>query len=147
MNVSLGYLFDLPGKEGTVHVLRMEENLMKMGPAIKLVVHAAKGEMAFWVFQHIDKIQEINPDMIAQVPMFNPGLFRPIPFCLLGLEEKYYTGLQVRRDPGTPVVAAAALLLIRGLMLILFSYSRQVWIRIDQEKGRRACSYHCRSQL
>jgi cytochrome c biogenesis protein len=56
------------------------------------------------------------------------------------LEEKYFTGLQVSRDPGTPVVAAAALLLICGLMMVLFSYSRQIWIRIDQKKeGVRIC--------
>ena len=135
MNVSAGYQFELPGKEGTFHVLRVEENLMKMGPAIKIAVHSKKGEVTFWVFQDIAKINQTNPGIIQQVPMFNPGLFRPYTFELLGLEEKYYTGLQVSRDPGTPVVAAAALLLIGGLMLILFSYHRQVWIRIDQEKG------------
>jgi cytochrome c biogenesis protein ResB len=42
----------------------------------------------------------------------------------------------VNRDPGTPVVAAAAVLLICGLMMVIFSYSRQIWIRIDQDEGR-----------
>jgi cytochrome c biogenesis protein len=136
MNVGAGYMFDLPGKEGKFQVLRVEENLMKMGPAIKVAVRSEKEEATFWVFQHIDEIQKMNPDIIAQVPMFNPGLFRPYRFTLLGLEEKYYTGLQVSRDPGTPVVAAAAVLLICGLMLVLFFYTRQIWIRIDQEKGK-----------
>jgi cytochrome c biogenesis protein len=140
INVGAGYTFELPGKEGTFHVLRMEENLMKMGPAIKVVVRSKKEEVSFWVFQQIDKILETNPNIIQQVPIFNPGLFHPYTFTLVGLEEKYYTGLQVTRDPGTPVVAAAALLLICGLMLVLFSYARQVWIRIDQEKeGVRIC--------
>jgi len=43
---------------------------------------------------------------------------------------------QVTRDPGTPVVAIAALLLIGGLMIVLFSYARSVWIRIDQKKEK-----------
>ena len=136
INVGQGYAFDLPGKEGTFHVLRVEENLMKMGPAIKVAVHSAKEEVSFWVFQQIDKIKEMNPDIISQVPMFNPGLFQPYTFALLGLEEKYYTGLQVSRDPGTPVVAAAALLFIGGLLIVLFSYARQIWIRIDREKDQ-----------
>ena len=61
-------------------------------------------------------------------------IIAPFPeLSLTDLEEKYYTGLQVNRDPGTPVVAAAAILLIGGLMLILFSYARSIWIRIDQK--------------
>ncbi len=136
MNVSLGYTFDLPGKEGTFHVLRVEENLMNMGPAIKVAVHSPKEEVSFWVFQQIHKIKEMNPDVISQVSMFNPGLFRPYTFSLLGLEEKKYTGLQVSRDPGIPVVAAAALLLIVGLMMILFLYARSVWIRIEPKQDK-----------
>lgn len=131
LNVAQGYMFDLPGKEGTFQVLRVEENLMNMGPAIKVAVRSHKNEeFVFWVFQQIDQIRQMNPDIINQVAVFNPGLFRPYTFSLLGLEEKYYTGMQVNRDPGTPVVAAAAILLIAGLMLILFSYARTIWIRI-----------------
>ncbi|KAF0156338.1 MAG: cytochrome c bioproteinis protein [Syntrophaceae bacterium] len=136
INVGQGYAFDLPGKEGTFQVLRVEENLMKMGPAIKVAVQSKKEEVTFWVFQQIDEIKQANPEIIQQTPVFNPGLFRPYTFVLLGLEEKYYTGLQVSRDPGTPVVATAALLLIGGLLIILFSYARQIWIRIDREKDQ-----------
>ncbi len=131
INVAQGFEFDLPGKEGTFQVLRMEENLMNMGPAIKVAVHSKKGEVTFWVFQQIDRIKQISPDFFDQFPVFNPGLFQPYTFQLLGMEEKYYTGLQVSRDPGTPVVAVAAVLLIGGLMLILFSYARMVWIRME----------------
>lgn len=136
MNVSAGFTFDLPGKEGTFQVLRVEENLMKMGPAVKVVVRSKKEEATFWVFRNIDQIKKMSPDIFEQVPLFNPGLFRPYTFELMGLEEKYYTGLQVTRDPGTPVVAVAALLLIGGLMIVLFSYARSVWIRIDQKKEK-----------
>ncbi|MCE5210241.1 MAG: cytochrome c biogenesis protein ResB [Deltaproteobacteria bacterium] len=133
--IGLGEIFNLPGGEA-VQVIRVEENLMRMGPAVKLVVRGAQEEAAFWVFQQIDKIREMNPGMVEQVPMFNPGSFRPYLFVLTGVEEKYYTGLQITRDPGTPVVFAAAVLLICGLMLVLFSYFRQIWIRIDEEKDR-----------
>lgn len=143
--VSMGEVFDLPGSEEKVEVLRIEENLMKMGPAVKLVVHGAEGETVFWVFQHIDKIREMNPGMIAQVSMFNPGIFRPYLFALTSMEEKYYTGLQVTRDPGTPVVGIAAVLLICGLMLVLFFYSRQVWIRIEQDQDKVRISIAGRS--
>ncbi len=145
INVAKGYAFDLPGKEGTFHVLRVEENLMKMGPAIKVAVRSNKGEVTFWVFQQLDKIKEANPGITEQIPMFNPSLFRPYTFTLLGLEEKYYTGLQITRDPGTPVVGAAAVLLVHGLLLMLFSYPRQVWVKITREQDKALISVGGRS--
>ncbi len=145
INVARGYAFDLPGKEGTFHVLRVEENLMKMGPAIKVAVRSNKGEVTFWVFQQLDKIKEANPGITEQIPMFNPRLFRPYTFTLLGLEEKYYTGLQVTSDPGTPVVGTAAVLLILGLLLMLFSYPRQIWVRIDRQQDKALISVGGRS--
>jgi cytochrome c biogenesis protein len=131
ISVGLGETFVLPGKEGKVNVLRVEENLMKMGPAIKLAVVSSQGETVFWVFRHIDKIKEVNPGIVQQIPMFNPGLFRPYVFVINGVQEKYYTGLQVNSDPGLPVVAAAAFLMFIGLMLVFFSSHRQVWLRVD----------------
>jgi cytochrome c biogenesis protein len=131
ISVGLGETFVLPGKEGKVQVLRLEENLMNMGPAVKLAIVSAKGETVFWVFRHIDKIREMNPGIVQQIPMFNPGLFRPYVFVISGVQEKYYTGLQVNSDPGLPVVAAAAFLMFIGLMLVFFSSHRQVWLRVD----------------
>lgn len=136
MNVSAGYRFELPGNEGTFQVLRVEDNMMQMGPAIKVAVRSEKEVVTFWVFREIDRIRQVIPDVFEQVPVFNPGLFRPYTFSLLGIEEKYYTGLQVNRDPGTSVVASAAVLLICGLMIVIFSYARRIWVRIDQDKGR-----------
>ena len=136
VNVLAGYTFKLPGKEGTFQVLRVEDNMMQMGPAIKVAVRSEKGTVTFWVFREIDRIRKMIPDVFEQVPVFNPGLFRPYTFSLLGIEEKYYTGLLVNRDPGAPVVALSAVFLICGLMIILFSYARQIWIRIDQVNGR-----------
>ena len=110
---------------------------MNMGPAIKIAVRSNNNEEnAFWVFQQIDKIKKINPDIFEEIPVFNPGSFRPYTFSLLGLEDKYYTGLQVNHNPGTPVVAVAAVILICGLLLILFSYARSVWIRVEQGKDK-----------
>ena len=138
--VAMGEVFDLPGQEGKVQVLRIEENLMKMGPAVKLSIKSPKGETVFWIFQHIDKIMEANPGIVQQVPLFNPGLFQPYTFTLIGMEEKYYTGLQVARDPGVPLVMTASVLMILGLILAFFASHRQVWIRIDRQGERTRLS-------
>ncbi len=133
MNVAKGYDFRLPGGEGTFHVLRVEADLMKMGPAIKVSVDAQGKETVFWVFRNIDQIRGANPDMIARMPILNPASFRPYTFVLMGLEERFLTGLQVNRDPSAPVVAFAVVLLIGGLMLILFSYARVIFVRVERK--------------
>jgi cytochrome c biogenesis protein len=132
VKVGPGESFPLPGKEGTGQIVRMEENLMKMGPAVKIVVHSREGEVSFWVFQHIDKIREMNPGVTEQVPMFNPALFKPYVFGLKGIEERHYTGLQVSRDPGAPLVASAAVLMMIGLIGTFFSSHRRIWIKIQR---------------
>jgi len=140
MAAAVGDAFDLPGREGRVQIVRIEENLMKMGPAVKLSVKSDKGETVFWIFQHIEKIKEMNPGIMQQVPLFNPGLFQPYVFSLTGLEQKYYTGLQVATDPGVFLVMAAAVLMIAGLIIAFFSSHRQVWVRIDRQGDKTRLS-------
>src|SRR5664280_3761951 len=53
--VGLGETFVLPGKEGKVQVLRVEGNLMNMGPAIKLAVVSSQGETVFLSLIHISE--------------------------------------------------------------------------------------------
>jgi cytochrome c biogenesis protein len=65
--------------------------------------------------------------------MFNPGVFAPYVFSLAMIKTKYFTGLQVARDPGVPVVIAGSLLLVLGFMTVFFYAHRQVWIRIDRQ--------------
>lgn len=132
INVGIGKEFELPGKEGKATIIRMETNLMQMGPAIKVNIASARGNMQFWVFQNIEQIEEENPGLVDHVPMFNPGLFAPYVFSLAMIRTKYFTGLQVARDPGVPVVVAGSLLLVVGFITVFFYAHRQVWIMIDR---------------
>ncbi|OPY88184.1 MAG: Cytochrome c biogenesis protein CcsB [Syntrophaceae bacterium PtaU1.Bin231] len=136
VNIGAGEAVELPEAGARVRVARIVENMMEMGPAVKLVVETPKGQVAFWVFQEIAEIERANPGIVRQVPMFNPGLFAPYVFSLDRLERKYYTGLQVARDPGAPVVAAGAFLLFAGLMAVFFSSHRQIEVRVGTSGGR-----------
>jgi len=145
IKIGPGESFSLPEKEGTVQIVRLEENLMQMGPAAKILVRSGQGEVSFWVFQHIDKIREMNPGVTEQVPMFNPAQFKPYLFVLKGIEERYYTGLQVSRDPGAPLVAAAGVLMMVGLIGTFFSSHRRIWIKIQPAGEKTKISIAARS--
>jgi cytochrome c biogenesis protein len=101
--VSVGDVFDLPGGEGKAEVLRVEENLMQMGPAVKLVIRAPQGETVFWVFQQIERIREMNPGILEQVPLFNPGLFKPYVVVLKQMVPSITPVSRFREIPGLPL--------------------------------------------
>ncbi len=133
--ITVGERFDLPGADGEVEVLRAEGNLMRMGPAVKLAVRSSRGDFQFWVFQNIERIKEANPGILSQVPLMNPGLFAPWLFSLQRGGERFYTVLQAARDPGAPLVAAGAALLIAGLITVFFFSHRRVRILLEAREG------------
>ena len=131
--ITRGETFDLPGQKAKAIVLRVEENMMELGPAVKLNIETDKGNIQFWIFQHIEDIKDTNPGLFSAVPLFNPGLFNPLVFSLKRIERQYYTGLQVVRDPGVPFVLAGAIMLIAGLIAIFFISHQRIWVLVKQE--------------
>ncbi len=134
--VTLGEAFALPGGEGTVQVLRVEEDMMQMGPAVKLGIRSDRGGIQFWVFRDIERIRRDNPGLYDQVPLFNPGLFAPYIFALEGVEERYYTVLKAATDPGLPLVMAGGLVLLAGLMIVFVVDHRRVWVLVEDARGK-----------
>jgi cytochrome c biogenesis protein len=127
--------FALPGGAVKVEVLRFEGDLMRMGPAAKISVKDGKRTLQFWVFERIRQIQAANPGILAQVPMMNPGLFSPWLFSLEQTGERYFTVLLASRDPGTPLVAMGAGLVLAGLIVVFFFSHRCFWIRVESYDG------------
>lgn len=136
VNIAVGLSFALPEKKATVQMLRVEDNLMGMGPAVKLGIDAPAGAVQLWVFAAIDQILAANPGLLEQVPLFNPAAFAPYVFSLSLPERRPYTGLQVARDPGVPIVAAGAAFMMIGMVVVFFRSHRQIWIRLETAGGR-----------
>jgi cytochrome c biogenesis protein len=133
--VKEGESFDLPVENAKASVLRVEENMMQMGPAVKLNIATGKGSIQLWVFQHIKEIAEANPGLLSEVPLFNPGLFQPLLFSLKRIERQYYTGLHVVRDPGVPFVLVGGLLLLAGILMAFFFTHQRIWVLVTSEAG------------
>jgi cytochrome c biogenesis protein len=135
-----GERFEIDGGKAQVEILRIEGNLMRMGPAVKVGITAGDRAVSFWVFKFIDAIEEHNPGIAKQVPQFDAGLYKPYMFVLDGIETSYYTGLKVTRDPGVPGVGAGAFLLVAGFLLTFFSSHQQVFVRVDRKHGKTRVS-------
>ena len=99
VDVGVAASFALPGGEGRVEVQRIEENLMHLGPAVKLLIRTPDGERPLWVFQYLETILKEQPNLFQMMPMLNPAGLRRTNSPWRAL-SRYYTGLQVARDPG-----------------------------------------------
>lgn len=60
----------------------------------------------------------------------------PMLFTLDGFVPKMYTGLQVARDPGSPLVWSACALLVIGLYMMIYMHEQRIWLRLAGN-GRR----------
>ena len=136
MEAEQGNSFPLPGKEGQFQVLKVDANLRgMMGPAALISIHAEQGdETRFWIFQNWETLQNRFPKQMLQSPMLNSSAFKPYTFYLEGLESKFYTGLQVNRDPGVSLVWIGSFLMIGGFFVTFFMSHRRIWVRVSNAK-------------
>lgn len=60
----------------------------------------------------------------------------PMLFAFTAFTPKMYTGLQVARDPGSPLVWTGSALLMLGLMAVMYLREQKLWVSLLQNNGR-----------
>lgn len=131
MKVESGRPVQLPGGEGVFSVVDARPDIMNMGPAVMISVKPANQDetVDFWVFKNQEALGRI-PGPMRQSPKFNPAVFQPYAFFLDGMETRYYTGLQVNKDPGVHIVWVGCFLMVAGLFFTFFTSHRRIWVRV-----------------
>lgn len=113
---------------------RVEPDFMKLGPAVRLRVEDRESAAHLWIFADLEAVLTRVPDLLERAPVFNPEGIKPYTFHLDQLEPSYATGLMVNSDPGVPLVAAGAVLLLAGLIILYGAPRTEVWLKLKQSK-------------
>jgi len=109
--------FNLPRGEGQFRIIDFKQNLMGLGPAVKIhLLGQVKGQTPFW--------------LLKQHPQFDLRRQGMYVFRLTSYEEKYYTGLQTNYDPGVWIVYSGFVLMLLGLLVAFFMSHRTLWIQL-----------------
>lgn len=117
LSLHRGQRVPLPGG-ASFEVADFTPSFQNFGPAARLNVFPAKGaERSFVVLQ--------------DHPSFDAQRGGDYIFSMLNFRQRYYTGLQVAKDPGVWVVWTGCFLLVAGCLVAFFLSHRRVWVTIQ----------------
>jgi cytochrome c biogenesis protein len=90
---------------------------MPKNPAVRLEI-SENGKVIGtpWLFYKFPQVQ-----VLKTVPDY---------FIFGGYHAPFYTGLELAKDPGVPVVWTGSFLLVGGLFLSSYIYHRKIWVRV-----------------
>ena len=116
--VKLGQRLPLSGGS-TFSVINFAQNYDRFGPAVQMQVNTADGRQS-------------NPFVVLQsFPDFDAQRGGDYIFSLVELQQRYYTGLQVAKDPGVWVVWLGCFLMVVGSLGAFFLSHRRLWVTIQ----------------
>ena len=103
----------------TYQLVDHQEDFASLGPAVQ-VLRSEDGKTAsFWVFSKAPDFDKDNRD-----DRFAFQFERLTPF--------FATGLQIARDPSTPVVYTGCFLLFLGIGIAFYSSHKRIWARVHE---------------
>lgn len=103
---------------------------------------AALGEMGI----STDRAAELGPAVIQAETVLRAHKL-PMVFAFNSFTPKQYTGLQVARDPGAPLIWIGSTLLVIGLFMMLYWHEYRVWIRRNDNSLELCALYSARQKL
>jgi cytochrome c biogenesis protein len=117
-----GQRVQLPGG-GAFRVVDFTPSYQNFGPGARLEVFPEGGKPSSFI------VLQAFPDFDAQ----RGGVYS---FSMVDFKQRFYTGLQVAKDPGVWVVWVGCTLMVLGSMIAFFLSHRRIWITILPVGGK-----------
>lgn len=137
LEMETGKLIPLPDDNARIIITDIKEDFMRMGPAVQIIIQSpGNDDIRLWLFKNMEIIKARMPGMFDQFPTLNPSAYKPYTFHLYDVETRYYTGLQVNKDPGIGFVYTGFIMIIIGLYITFFTSHRRIWTSIIDEDGK-----------
>ncbi len=130
IELSIGKTYKIPDSQVTIRLLDIKEDFARAGPALILAVKEGDTEKKLILFEDIQAVKKRIPKQMLNSPIFNPSSIKPYTFIVEDIPTRYYSGLQVSRDPGVPLVWAGFFILIFGLIITFFTSHKRIWVRV-----------------
>jgi len=112
----------IPGTKDRLVVMDYAENVGNHGPA--LFIAAAREHQ-----------QPASAWILVKQPEFHGNRIGDLVVTVEGLQNSFYTGLQVKKDPGIWVIYAGFSLMLLSMLVALYGSHRRVWLLLDQASG------------
>jgi len=121
LSVQMGTQIAIPGSSYTLLLARFTPDFQRMGPAFQLFLFAPNHPPEnFWVFLEHPEFEEKRPG--------------PYQIAIREIEPRYYSGLQVTKDPGVEMVWVGCFLMMVGFYLVFFLSHRRIWARVTERE-------------
>jgi len=136
LEVELGKPVPLPGNGARLILADISDDFMNMGPAVKIsIMPEGREEISFWLFKYQYNIKKQYPGIFDNFPKLNPSSYKPYTFYVDDIETVYYSGLQVNKNPGIPLVYTGFFTIIVGLFVTFLTSHRRIWVHITGKPG------------
>jgi cytochrome c biogenesis protein len=132
VTVGEGSFMEIKDAGYKVHVVKVVEDVMGMGPGAQLIVEKPGGEEELWIFQRFEQIRAMHPGILEKMPHFNPSRINPYYFALGGVTGGYTTILGINFDPGIPLVGLGSVLFLIGICIAFMVVHEMVWISLEK---------------
>jgi len=118
VSLAAGQKKEIPGY-GTVSGVDYQNDFQGLGPALLVVLEKpGKPPAQFWLLRAYPNFDRQRGDS------------RYLSFA--GVDQIFYTGLQVAQDPGVNIVWVGCTLMVIGIMIAFFMSHQRLWIRLSR---------------
>lgn len=105
----------LPGTKDRVMVMDFQQNLNQLGPALAVALSREGQEpTGSWI--------------LAKMSDFHGNKILNYQLKVLGIDQRQYTGLQVKRDPGVETVVFGFVAMVLAMTLAFYMSHRKIWV-------------------